>query len=157
MEEGAAHTFKVPPHSIEFTLPSPRIGVETLPVVDPAWMPHVRSRVQDVTLNQDTHVRPGWPSQRAGRDLSLVARPQRSLVTATKTRKKQHTELIESALKAEEERKCSERENFLIGAVPVTIQASYEPALHHSAGDDHDEGNAFLLPLSESIGNRMLD
>lgn len=57
MEEGAAHTFKVPPHAIEFTLPSPRIGVESLPVVDPPWMPHVRTRVQEVTLNQDTHVR----------------------------------------------------------------------------------------------------
>jgi hypothetical protein len=56
MEEGAAHTFKVPPHSIEFTLPSPRIGVESMPVVDPPWMPHVRTRVQEVTLNQDTHV-----------------------------------------------------------------------------------------------------
>ena len=56
MEEGASHTFKVPPHSIEFTLPSPRIGVESLPVVDPPWMPHVRTRVQEVTLNQDTHV-----------------------------------------------------------------------------------------------------
>lgn len=67
---------------------------------------------------------------------------QRSLVTATKTRKKQQTELIESALKAEEDRKCSERENFLITAVPVTIQASYEPALHHAGSDDHDEGES---------------
>ena len=57
MEEGAAHTFKVPPHSIEFTLPSPRIGLESLSVVDPPWMPHVRTRVQDVTLSQETHVR----------------------------------------------------------------------------------------------------
>ncbi|EFX80552.1 hypothetical protein DAPPUDRAFT_318531 [Daphnia pulex] len=120
MEEGAAHSFKVPPHAIEFTLPSPRIGVESLPVVDPPWMPHVRTRVQEVTLNQDTH---------------------RSLVTATKTRKKQQTELVESALKAEEDRKCSERENFRISAVPVTIQASYEPALHHVGADDHDDGS----------------
>lgn len=56
MEEGAAHSFKVPPHAIEFTLPSPKIGTESLPVVDPPWMPHVRTRVQEVTLNQDTHV-----------------------------------------------------------------------------------------------------
>lgn len=122
MEEGAAHSFKVPPHAIEFTLPSPRIGVESLQVVDPPWMPHVRTRVQEVTLNQDTH---------------------RSVVTATKTRKKQQTELVESALKAEEDRKCSERENFCISAVPVTIQASYEPALHHSGADDHDDGRTW--------------
>lgn len=61
-------------------------------------------------------------------------------MTATKTRKKQQTELVESALKAEEDRKCSERENFLITTVPVVQQASYEPALHHAAGDDHDDG-----------------
>jgi hypothetical protein len=94
--------------------------VESLPVVDPPWMPHVRTRVQEVTLNQDTH---------------------RSLVTATKTWKKQQTELVESALKDEEDRKCSERENFRISAVPVTIQASYEPALHHVGADDHDDGS----------------
>ena len=65
---------------------------------------------------------------------------QRSLVTATKSRKKQQTEQVEAALKAEEDRKCTERENFLITAVPVTMQASYEPALHHAVGDDHDDG-----------------
>ena len=65
---------------------------------------------------------------------------QRSLVTATKSRKKQRTEQVEAALKAEEDRKCTERENFLITAVPVTMQASYEPALHHAVGDDHDDG-----------------
>ena len=54
-------------------------------------------------------------------------------MTATKTRKKQQTELIECALKAEEDRKRSERENFRITTVPVTVQASYEPALHHPA------------------------
>jgi hypothetical protein len=86
-------------------------------------MPHVRTRVQEVTLNQDTH---------------------RSLVTATKTRKKQQTELVESALKAEEDRKCNERENFRISAVPVTIQASYEPALHHVGADDHDDGKTCI-------------
>ena len=56
MEEGAGHTFKVPPHSIEFTLPSPKIGVESMPVVDPPWMPLIRTAFQEVTLNQETHV-----------------------------------------------------------------------------------------------------
>ncbi|XP_046453317.1 protein unc-80 homolog isoform X4 [Daphnia pulex] len=134
MEEGAAHSFKVPPHAIEFTLPSPRIGVESLPVVDPPWMPHVRTRVQEVTLNQDTH---------------------RSLVTATKTRKKQQTELVESALKAEEDRKCSERENFRISAVPVTIQASYEPALHHVGADDHDDADDETQQQSRTSGQPL--
>lgn len=76
-------------------------------------------------------------------------------MTATKTRKKQQTELVESALKAEEDRKCNERENFLISTVPVTIQASYEPALHHSGADDHDDGN--LSEYLDPSPSRMFD
>jgi hypothetical protein len=34
MEEGAAYTFRVPPDTIEFTLLSPRIGVDSLHLVD---------------------------------------------------------------------------------------------------------------------------
>lgn len=56
--EGNAHdvTFKVPPGGIEFTLPSPKIGIESLPVVDPPWMPEKQIKDMDVTLNQDRHV-----------------------------------------------------------------------------------------------------
>lgn len=57
MEEGAHVTFKVPPPGIEFTLPSPKIGIESLPVVDPPWMPQVKTKVEEVTLNQESHVR----------------------------------------------------------------------------------------------------
>lgn len=57
MEENAHDlTFKVPPGGIEFTLPSPKIGIESLPVVDPPWMPVQQSKDMDVTLNQDRHV-----------------------------------------------------------------------------------------------------
>lgn len=38
MEERAQTTFRLPPPSIEFTLTSPKIGIESLPVVDPPWM-----------------------------------------------------------------------------------------------------------------------
>ena len=76
-------------------------------------------------------------------------------MTATKTRKKQQTELIESALKAEEDRKRTERENFLITAVPVTAQASYEPALHHAAGDDHDDDGMNYALFRPLIINRF--
>ncbi|BES88439.1 unc-80 homolog (Hypothetical protein) [Nesidiocoris tenuis] len=119
MEDGAQVTFKVPPPGIEFTLPSPKIGIESLPVVDPPWMPLVNTKVEEVTaISQETH---------------------RSLVTATKTRKKQQTELIKMALQAREDKKRLERENFMVTTIPVTIQAAYEPSLHHGAGDDHDE------------------
>lgn len=56
MEEGAQLTFKVPPPGIEFTLPSPKIGIESLPVVDPPWMPQVKTKVEEVTINQERHV-----------------------------------------------------------------------------------------------------
>ncbi|XP_015178627.1 PREDICTED: protein unc-80 homolog isoform X2 [Polistes dominula] len=117
MEEAAHMTFKVPPPGIEFTLPSPKIGIESLPVVDPPWMPQVKTKVEEVTINQERH---------------------RSLVTATKTRKKQQTELIKRALQAQDDKKREERENFLITTIPITVQAAYEPS---PVGDDHDEGN----------------
>ncbi|KAF4517233.1 hypothetical protein B566_EDAN005287 [Ephemera danica] len=55
MEEGAYLTFKVPPPGIEFTLPSPKIGIESLPVVDPPWMPQVKTKVEEVTISQESH------------------------------------------------------------------------------------------------------
>ncbi|XP_063871430.1 protein unc-80 homolog isoform X10 [Scylla paramamosain] len=119
MEEGAQVTFKVPPHGIEFPLPSPKIGVESLPVVDPPWMPHFKTNVDEVTVNQIQH---------------------RSFVTATRTRRKLQAEMVRSALEAEEKKRRIERENFLLTTVPVTIQAAYEPALHHVTADDHEEG-----------------
>lgn len=56
MEEAAHVTFKVPPPGIEFTLPSPKIGIESLPVVDPPWMPQVKTKVEEVTISQERHV-----------------------------------------------------------------------------------------------------
>ncbi|XP_046741999.1 protein unc-80 homolog isoform X7 [Diprion similis] len=127
MEEAAHMTFKVPPPGIEFTLPSPKIGIESLPVVDPPWMPQVKTKVEEVTINQERH---------------------RSLVTATKTRKKQQTELIKKALQAQDDKKREERENFLITTIPITVQAAYEPS---PVGDDHDEGNVGDEDPGESV------
>ena len=56
MEEGAHVTFKVPPPGIEFTLPSPKIGIESLPVVDPPWVPQIQTKVEEVTISQESHV-----------------------------------------------------------------------------------------------------
>lgn len=58
-------------------------------------------------------------------------------MTATKTRKKQQTELIKKALQAQDDKRREERENFLITTIPITVQAAYEPS---PVGDDHDEG-----------------
>ncbi|KAJ1528104.1 hypothetical protein ONE63_008019 [Megalurothrips usitatus] len=117
MEEGAQVTFKVPPPGIEFTLPSPKIGIESLPVVDPPWAPQVTSKVEEVTISQESH---------------------RVLVSGTKTRKKQQTELVKLALQAQENKRREERENFLITTIPVTVQAAYEPSLYHAVEDHED-------------------
>ncbi|CAH1139308.1 unnamed protein product [Phyllotreta striolata] len=121
MEENAQMLFKVPPPGIEFTLPSPKIGIESLDVVDSPWKLLVKTKVEEVTINQERH---------------------RSLVTATKTRKKQQTELIKMALQAQDDKKRLERENFLITTIPITIQAAHEPSLHeHEEGDDGEAEN----------------
>lgn len=56
MEENAHILFKVPPPGIEFTLPSPKIGIECLEVVDSPWKLHVKTKVEEVALNQERHV-----------------------------------------------------------------------------------------------------
>ncbi len=48
--------FQVPPPSIDFVLPSPTIGMPCLTVVDPPWQPHFKSKVEEVTINQDESV-----------------------------------------------------------------------------------------------------
>lgn len=65
---------------------------------------------------------------------------QRSLVTATKTRKKQQTDMIKLALLQRENQERNERETFLITTIPILTQAANEQRSHHNAGDDHDEG-----------------
>lgn len=57
MEENAHSLFKVPPPGIEFTLPSPKIGIESLEVVDSPWELLVKTKVEEVTINQERHVR----------------------------------------------------------------------------------------------------
>lgn len=56
MEDGAHLLFKVPPPGIEFTLPSPKIGIESLDVVDSPWELLVKTKVEEVTINQERHV-----------------------------------------------------------------------------------------------------
>lgn len=48
------------------------------------------------------------------------------------------------ALQAREDKKRCERENFMVTTIPVTIQAAYEPSLHHAVGDDHEDGKIYM-------------
>ncbi|CAF5176107.1 unnamed protein product [Rotaria sp. Silwood1] len=53
LEEGAHSMMKILPPSIEFVLPSPALGISNLQTVDPPWMPHAKTLVQQVALNQE--------------------------------------------------------------------------------------------------------
>ncbi|KAK3087178.1 hypothetical protein FSP39_002695 [Pinctada imbricata] len=126
MEVDANLFFKIPPPNIDFTLPSPTIGMPVQTVVDPPWMPHFKAKIEEVTVNQEE---------------------SKSLVTTTTTRRKQQQEMIRKAFQAEEERKRVGREKFPMTSVHITYQAANELALHH-AGEEHEEAT-----MSEELSN----
>lgn len=47
---------QLPPPTIDFVLPSPTIGLPSLTVIDPPWLPHFRSKVAEVAINQEESV-----------------------------------------------------------------------------------------------------
>ena len=61
------------------------------------------------------------------------------LLSATKSRKKQQTELVQSVIHAEEEKRRKERKIFHITSVPVLYRAAYEPSLYHGTSDEHED------------------
>lgn len=61
------------------------------------------------------------------------------LLSATKSRKKQQTELIQNAINDEEIKKRKERENCYLTSAPILYRGSKEPSLYTSATDDHKE------------------
>ncbi|CAF1372114.1 unnamed protein product [Adineta ricciae] len=120
LEEGAHCLMKILPPSIEFVLPSAALGIANLQTVDPPWMPHVKTLVQQVALNQEE---------------------VRAVVTTSKTRKKHQQEFIHLALMREENSKRVARENFIMSFVSMLQAASFEPLLHQSREED-EEGHA---------------
>ncbi|KHJ85948.1 hypothetical protein OESDEN_14315 [Oesophagostomum dentatum] len=40
---------------LDFTLPSPAIGQSQLPVVDPPWMPHLKTKIEELSLKEEEH------------------------------------------------------------------------------------------------------
>ncbi len=48
---------KVTPSQIEFTLPSPKLGTETSPVVDPPWEPRYKTKMYNA-VQERGQVRP---------------------------------------------------------------------------------------------------
>ncbi len=53
MENLKDFSSKISPPCIEFILPSPPIGIGLLQPVDPSWVPKAKTKVQEVTVNQE--------------------------------------------------------------------------------------------------------
>uniref|UniRef100_A0A1I7SH45 CID domain-containing protein n=1 Tax=Bursaphelenchus xylophilus TaxID=6326 RepID=A0A1I7SH45_BURXY len=111
LEDGAQFAFKVPPPGIDFTLPSPPIGQSQQLVVDPPWMPHVKTKVEELSLKEEEHS------------------TSQTIMTMTRTRRKQKQEMVKKAVKEAEEKQCELRQQFSLRATPIVQHASYEPAL----------------------------
>lgn len=137
LEDGAFAHFRMPPPSIDFTLPSPKIAQESKPVVDPPWMPRKTSNVEEVTIGQDQTV-------------------QKSFVTATKTRRKQQIEIVTKALREKHDKLREDRENYHITSVPVTLYAAYEPTLSNQPGTDETDGGGTSADDDNQQENRAL-
>ncbi|XP_062907898.1 protein unc-80 homolog isoform X3 [Mobula hypostoma] len=105
MEEGAQQIFKIPPPSINFTLPSPILGMPSIPMFDPPWVPQSTGRVQD-PISEDQ---------------------SKSFSARAVSRSHQRAEHILKNLQQEEEKKRLGREASLITAIPITQEACYEP------------------------------
>lgn len=48
LEENGQIAMKVVPSQIEFTLPSPKLGIESLPIIDPPWIPKTRTKISTI-------------------------------------------------------------------------------------------------------------
>ncbi|KFQ71231.1 Protein unc-80, partial [Phaethon lepturus] len=116
MEEGAQQIFKIPPPSINFTLPSPVLGMPSVPMFDPPWVPQCSGSVQD-PINEDQ---------------------SKSFSARAVSRSHQRAEHILKNLQQEEEKKRLGREASLITAIPITQEACYEPTCPPSSEQEEE-------------------
>uniref|UniRef100_A0A0N4UG78 DUF3453 domain-containing protein n=1 Tax=Dracunculus medinensis TaxID=318479 RepID=A0A0N4UG78_DRAME len=113
LEDGAQTNLKVPPPSIDFTLPSPSIGQSQVAIVDPPWMPHIKTKVEELTLKEEEQA------------------TSQTIMTMTRTRRKQKQEMVKRAVHEADERQSTLRQKFVFRAIPILQQAAYEPSLFH--------------------------
>uniref|UniRef100_A0A670IFI7 Unc-80 homolog, NALCN channel complex subunit n=1 Tax=Podarcis muralis TaxID=64176 RepID=A0A670IFI7_PODMU len=129
MEEGAQQIFKIPPPSINFTLPSPVLGMPSVPMFDPPWVPQCSGSVQD-PINEDQ---------------------SKSFSARAVSRSHQRAEHILKNLQQEEEKKRLGREASLITAIPITQEACYEPSCSPSVEQEEEEEVANLVSRRLSV------
>ena len=56
LEENGQIAMKVTPSQIEFTLPSPKLGIESIPVIDPPWTPKAKTKINSTIQADSTKV-----------------------------------------------------------------------------------------------------
>ncbi|TRZ04189.1 hypothetical protein DNTS_011989 [Danionella cerebrum] len=106
MEEGAQQIFKIPPPSINFTLPSPILGMPCVPIFDPPWVPVNAGTVPDA-ISEDQ---------------------SKSFSARAVSRSHQRAEHILKNMQQEEEKRRLGREASIITAIPIAQEACYEPS-----------------------------
>ncbi|XP_077449787.1 protein unc-80 homolog isoform X19 [Stigmatopora argus] len=117
MEEGAQQIFKIPPPSINFTLPSPILGMPCVPIFDPPWVPQNTGSVQD-PINEDQ---------------------SKSFSARAVSRSHQRAEHILKNLQQEEEKRRLGREASIITAIPVAQESCYEPTCSPPSEQEEEE------------------
>uniref|UniRef100_A0A3Q2ZNL7 Unc-80 homolog (C. elegans) n=1 Tax=Kryptolebias marmoratus TaxID=37003 RepID=A0A3Q2ZNL7_KRYMA len=117
MEEGAQQIFKIPPPSINFTLPSPILGMPCVPIFDPPWVPQTTGSVQD-PINEDQ---------------------SKSFSARAVSRSHQRAEHILKNLQQEEEKRRLGREASIITAIPMAQEACYEPTCSPPPEQEEEE------------------
>lgn len=85
---------QVPPPGIDFTLPSPPIGITQVPVVDPPWMPYIKTKVEELSLKEEEQS------------------TSQTIMTMTRTRRKQKQEMVKRAVREAEEKQSELRQQF---------------------------------------------
>ena len=98
---------QVPPPSIDFTLPSPSIGQSQVPVVDPPWLPPVKTKVEELSLKEEEQS------------------TSQTIMTMTRTRRKQKQEMVRKAKSKAEERQRELREQYPLRATAVVQQVNW--------------------------------
>ncbi|XP_076872130.1 protein unc-80 homolog isoform X4 [Brachyhypopomus gauderio] len=117
MEEGAQQIFKIPPPSINFTLPSPILGMPCVPMFDPPWVPLNAGPVPDAITEDQS----------------------KSFSARAVSRSHQRAEHILKNMQQEDEKRRLGREASIITAIPIAQEACYEPTCSPPPEQEEEE------------------
>ncbi|XP_035384136.1 protein unc-80 homolog isoform X2 [Electrophorus electricus] len=117
MEEGAQQIFKIPPPSINFTLPSPILGMPCVPMFDPPWVPVNAGTVPDAITEDQS----------------------KSFSARAVSRSHQRAEHILKNMQQEDEKRRLGREASIITAIPIAQEACYEPTCSPPPEQEEEE------------------